>query len=197
MSSKAGQRGSVAVEAALALTLLFTVGFIASDMHRIDIERSRLEGTASSAALNISAQSKLTKPGLDALADVVMQGHIDDQQMIIMNVLQSGRIFWSLERGGASDLCEAESDGVYYTGQLPIDAEKMEEAAESEEDASTFSLIVVRACRRTTDITSYGGITMPDVLQVDSVYRASSRKITLDEELQEENQIMDDSEQES
>ncbi len=194
MHDKAGRRGSVAVETALTLTLLFTVGFLAGDMHRIGIERSRLEATASSVALNITAQSGLTQAGLDSLTDIAMQGHTDEQQIIMLNVLQSGRINWQLERGGASDLCEAEAEDGYYTGDLPIDPSDMKEAASSEEDSSEFSLIVVKACRSTESIKSYGGIGMPQVLQVRSIYRANAQEISLDDALEEENQITDDSE---
>ena len=195
--NKPGKRGSVAVEAALMLSMLLGVGFLAADMHRVSIERTRLEGTASSAALNISAQPMLTKHGLDALSDVIMQGHTEMQQMIIMNVLQSGRINWSLTRGGATDLCEADSEGGYYNGELPEDPP--EEETENEgagESPDTVSFVVVQACRSTADISSYGGIVIPQILRVDSVYRANARKIDLDEQLQEENQEKSDTEQE-
>ncbi len=191
MKSAERRGGSVAVEAAIMLLVLFAVASIASDMHRISIERTRIESTANSMALNISAQNKLTRRGLDALAEVAMQGHEEDQQIVILNVKQSGIIAWQLERGEEADLCEVEKDGDHYGGDLPEDV-----VEDSDEDPETFSMVVVLACRGTKNIRSFGGISMPDVVQVQSVYRATSRVIALDKELQEENMITADSEQE-
>lgn len=191
MLHKSGQRGAVAVEAALTVILLIGVALIASDMHRIGIERTRLENAASSAALNIAAQPTLTKPGLDGLVEIVMQGHSEYQHLVIMNVMQSGRINWLLERGGAPGLCEPPSDGVSYTGELPEDAPEGGEGESADDDGSTTSMIVVQACRSTEDIFAHGGLSFPEVLRVESIYRVSARKVALDEELQNENQIDD------
>jgi len=184
----AGRNGSVAVETALSLSIFFILLFMASDMYRIGIERTRLEGTASSLALNLAAQPELTKVGLDALAEIAMQGHEGEQQLIMLSVMQSGLVKWQLERGDATNLCEVEVEDSYYMGELPEDPPE----SESETDSSTASMIVVRACRNTGYITSYGGITMPEVLQVDSIYRANSLEIPLDEELEKENLITED-----
>ncbi|MUM78528.1 hypothetical protein GKC30_12865 [Pseudodesulfovibrio sp. F-1] len=195
MPRKNDRRGSIAVEAALMMTMLFAVGYVASDMHRIGIERTRLESAASSAAINIAAQPKLTRKGLDALTEIVMQGHAESQQMLIMSVMQSGRVVWALERGEAEDLCEPPIEEGYYTGDLPEDRPEESDSG-SDEDNSTFSLVVVQACRDTGDIRSYGGILMPEVLQVEGIYRANAKNITIDDELQEENQITSEAEQE-
>lgn len=195
MRNAAIRNGSVAVETALMLIVLFAIWLIASDMYRIGIERTRLEGTATNMAINASVQSELTKPGLDILAEIAMQGHEGQQQIIILNVMRSGRVNWMLSRGDATDLCEAEVEDKLYTGTLPEDptAEEVYDPDEPE-DPSKASFVIVRACRSTEDIKSYGGIIIPTVIQVDSVYRATAREITIDEDLEEENEISEDSE---
>ena len=187
MSRPRKERGSLAVEVALLIPILMFAGLIAADMFRTAIERTRLEETASSLALTISTQKALTKEGLDALTEIVMQGHTEDQDILIMNVYLSGRINWLLERGGSEGLCEPSSDGRYYTGELPEDPPDDEKNKSDKE--STTSFVVVKACRDTSKMFSYGGIQWPDYLQVESLYRARHQKIELDESLQEENRI--------
>lgn len=177
------QRGALAVEAALALPILLGVGMIGADMQRIHSERIRVENAAGAMALNLSAQPALTAGGVDALAQVAMQGHENMQQLIILNVLQSGRIAWALERGGASGLCEAPASGGQYTGLLPQDRP---DTGESNVDNSTMSMIVVKACRDTADISLWAGMPLPDLLETAAVFRATSRTITLDETLRAE-----------
>jgi hypothetical protein len=104
--NRARQRGALAVEAAIALPLLIAVGLIGSDMQRIHTERIRLENASGSMALNIAMQPELSRAGIDALASVAMQGHEQFQHLIVLQVLQSGRISWALQRGGAQQLCE-------------------------------------------------------------------------------------------
>lgn len=98
-NSRRRQRGTLAVEAAIVLPILLGVGMIGADMQRIHSERIRVENAAGAMALNLAAQPALTSAGVDALAELAMQGHAEMQQLIILNVLQSGRITWALERG--------------------------------------------------------------------------------------------------
>lgn len=177
------QRGALAVEAALALPILLGVGMIGADMQRIHSERIRVENAAGAMALNIAAQPALTASGVDALARIAMQGHEDMQQLIILNVLESGRIAWALQRGGAEGLCDAPASGGQYTGVLPQDRP---DTGESDVDNSTMSMIVVQACRGTADISLWAGMPLPALLQTAAVYRATSRTITLDETLRAE-----------
>ncbi|WMD18987.1 hypothetical protein RAS12_20485 [Achromobacter seleniivolatilans] len=182
-SSRRRQRGALAVEAAIALPILLGVGMIGADMQRIHSERIRVENAAGAMALNLAAQPKLTAGGVDALAELAMQGHTNMQQLIILNVLQSGRIAWALQRGGARALCEAPAAGGRYTGTLPEDRP---DTGQSNVDNSTMSMIVVKACRDTTDISLWAGIPLPEVLETTGIFRATSRTITLDEALRAE-----------
>ncbi len=177
------QRGALAVEAALALPILLGVGMIGADMQRIHSERIRVENAAGAMALNLAAQPSLTASGVDALAQVAMQGHEDMQQLIILNVLQSGRIAWALQRGGAGGLCEAPASGGRYTGDLPEDPP---DTGASNADNSTMSMIVVKACRDTADISLWAGMPLPELLETAAIFRATSRTITLDETLSAE-----------
>ncbi|RMX06855.1 pilus assembly protein [Corticibacter populi] len=180
------QRGAIAVEAALALPILIGIGLIGADIQRIHTERIRLENAAGVMAINLAVQPELSLAGLDALADAAMQGHTDRQQLIILSVLQSGRIAWALQRGGADDLCEPQSAAGSYTGTLPEDPPEDSDATADDTDASTLSMVVVRACRDTSDIALSGGLVMPQVLDTTSIFRANSLNITLDEDLQAE-----------
>lgn len=177
------QRGALAVEAALVLPILLGVGMIGADMQRIHSERIRVENAAGAMALNLAAQRSLTAGGVDALARLAMQGHEDMQQLIILHVLQSGRIEWALRRGGADDLCEAPASGGRYTGALPQDPP---EAAQGAADNSTLSMIVVKACRGTGDISLWAGLPLPEVLETGAIFRATARTITLDDTLRAE-----------
>jgi hypothetical protein len=183
------QRGAFAVEAALVLPVLITLGFIGTDIQRIHSERIRVENAASTLALNLAAQPELSVAGLDALANIAMQGHTEQQQLIVLNVLQSGRIRWALLRGGAQELCQAPTEGGYYTGELPEDPpEENRNNADSDDDTSSLSLVVVLACRDSSDIALSGQLLMPEVLETRSIYRVMQPAITLDATLQEESQ---------
>ena len=183
--TRRGQHGALAVETALVLPILLGIGLIGSDMMRIHVERIRIENAAGTMALNLAAQPELTAAGLDALAEAAMQGHSDHQQLIILNVRQSGRIAWALQRGGASSLCKALAKGGLYSGSLP-EQRPSEEGQDGDADNSTLSMIVVRACRDTRDIALSGGLTLPSVLDTTSIFRATSTEITLDDTLQAE-----------
>ncbi len=175
------QRGSVAVETALALPILLGVGLLGSDMQRIHTERIRLENAAGSMALTIAAQPQLSVAGLDALAAAAMQGHSDAQQLIVMSVRPSGRVDWLLQRGGADGLCPAPASGGVYAGALPEDPPE-----QADEDTATLSMVVVLACRDTRAVALSGALPMPDLLQTASIFRATAQNIELDEVLQAE-----------
>lgn len=180
------QRGALAVEMALALPVLIAAGVIGSDMQRIHSERLRLENAASAMALNLAAQPELSVAGLDALAEAAMQGHEQNQHLIVLNVLQSGRIAWALQRGGDTSLCEAPAAGGRYRDALPEQTPDGGRDDDEDGDASTLSMVVVMACRATTDVALSGALLMPEVLRTRSVYRASRKTITLDATLQAE-----------
>ncbi len=176
------QRGAVAVEAAIALPILIGVGLLGTDLQRIHAERIRLENAAGAMAINLAAQTSLTSAGVDALAEAAMQGHEDMQHMIVLNVLQSGRVAWALQRGEALGLCDASAQGGRYSGTLPEDPP--EGMNPNGEDTSTLSLIVVKACRDTSDIVLSGGLVMPGVLKTTTVFRAARKTVALDATLQ-------------
>lgn len=185
------QRGSVAVEAALALPILLGIGFIGADMHRVGIERARIEQQSGIAAVTLAAQSRLTREGLDALADVLMQGHPERYQIEAINVQASGVINWSLRRGAGGDLCPALGNGRTYNGPLPEDPpEAAGGGAQPDADpagaGSPLSMVLVQVCRSTRDITLTGGLVLPDPLRVRSVNRTRVPEIGLDSALQDE-----------
>lgn len=185
--SKARQLGAIAVETALAIPIMTGAGLIGSDMHRIHTERIRLENATGAMGLTLSAQPLLTKPGLDALAEIAMQDHEGAQHLLVLLVNQSSEVIWALQRGGAENLCAAPVKEGRYTGSLPEDETSASSSANSSNSTvETRTMIVVQACRDTTDITLSGGLVLPEVLKTTSVYRAVRTTITLDQPLQKE-----------
>lgn len=179
-------RATVAVETALVIPMLIGVGVLGADIQRVQTERIRLENAAGAMALNLAAQEELSAAGLKALSAVAMQGYEASQQLIILNVSQSGRVNWALQRGGASDLCDAQAMQGLYTGTLPEEPPEDSDGGNDSSDASTLSMLVVRACRDTEEILLTSGLTMPSTLDTTAIYRARTAKITLDETLQNE-----------
>lgn len=176
------------MEAALALPILIAIGLIGTDMQRIHVERIRLENASAAMALNLAVQPELSVAGVDALAEAAMQGYSESQHLVILQVQQSGRISWALQRGGAQQLCQPPAAAGEYTDELPEDLPEQpaDAAADTEQDASTMSYIVVMACRDTSQIVLSRGLIMPAQLQNISVYRSISQNILLDEILQDE-----------
>lgn len=173
------QAGAIAVEVALGLPLMFSIGLVGTDMHRVGIERAQIEQAAGSTAITLAAQSELTQAGLQGLVDVLTLGRPQDYQVVILNVLQSGRVSWGFQRGEAGQLCEPMSNGRDYLGELPEDPP-------AEDEDSTLSMVVVQVCRSSADVTLFGGLALPDVLGVRVIHRAVAQTIELDEALQEE-----------
>ena len=180
------RRGAIAVETALLLPLMLGVAFVASDLQRLSAERAQLEQSAGSAAITIAAQQRLTKPGVDALVDLVTLGRPAQYQVTILAVRQSRRIAWGLQRGDGP-ACAPLGDGTSYTGPLPQELPPVPSsgtgAGGGQADNSTVTLVVVQACRATRDIRSHGGVWLPDRLQVRAVNRAVAQTIALDEPL--------------
>lgn len=176
-------RATVAVEAALTLPILISVGVMAADIQRIQTERIRLENAAGLMALNLAAQPELSAAGLEALSAVAMQGHEASQQLIILSVRQSGRINWALQRGGASDLCEPQAMQGLYSGDLPEDPPA---SSAGGSDTSALSMLVVRVCRNTEEILLTSGLAMPATLDTTAIFPARSSEIPLDKKLQDE-----------
>lgn len=189
------ESGSMAVEAALGVTFFAGVSVIVFDMHSVGLERTRLETSSGTIAQNVAVQEKLTYAGLDALVDAALETRQADTEIILMNVLQSGKVVWMLSRGDGGALCDVTVEGGYFTGTLPEDPPE-EEAAEDEEDPSELSMVVVEACRRSTAVKLAGKMRLPGVMQVESIYRANAVEIELDEALQDENLIPDDDDEE-
>ena len=185
----ASRRGSIAVETALGIALFFGVMVLIADMHEVGIERARLEAAAGQIAQNAAVQSKITQPGLDILVDAALQTKGRDAEVIIMNVLQSGAIEWMLRRGDGAALCELNVDGKYFTGTLPVDPPEAagEGSDDEDEDGRTMSMIVVDVCRRTAGLELGKHVKLPRVMQVENIYRASTRTVKIDEALEDEN----------
>ena len=185
IASRLRQHGSFAVEAALTMPILMGIGFISTDMHRIGIVRSELEQHAGAAALTLAMQPTLTEAGLNALEAISIQDNPAQHQLVILNVLQSGKLNWGFKRGATENLCSIPVAGGYYTGQLP---EALPAAdSKTSTDNSTFSYIIVQQCRSTSDITLAGKVGWVNTLQVIDIQRAASLKPTLDTFLTREN----------
>ncbi|MDQ7988657.1 MAG: hypothetical protein REI09_03395 [Candidatus Dactylopiibacterium sp.] len=183
-SGAARARGSLAVEAALLMPVLFGVGVLGSDLYRIGVTRGELEQRNGSLTLTLAMQRALTAPGLDALAAVGTQDAPGRYELVILSVRQSGRVNWGFRRGQGGALCDLPVSGGLYTAGLP---EAPPDDAGAGEDGSDFSYIVVRSCRSTADITLAGGVSWPGVLQVSTVQRAVVLAPALDEALTLEN----------
>ena len=63
-------------------------------------------------------------------------------------------------------------------------------------DGSTMSMIVVDVCRRTGGFELGKHMNIPRVIQVENIYRASTRTVTIDEALEKENLMPSDDEDE-
>lgn len=187
----AEERGSVAVETALAVPFLAAATLAAVDMHSIGLERTRLEEGAGSVALNVAAQKKLTRPALDALIDAALQEKTRDTEVLLYNVKNTGVITWLLRRGDGAALCQWDADGIYYTGELPEDAPAADDAGneETDGDTATASMVVVKVCKRTSGLKKWLGIKAPDVMRTESIFRAGTLTIALDDELADENLV--------
>lgn len=183
-SASAPQRGSVAIEAALAIPILIGVGLIGADMQRIHTERIRVESTAGTLALNVAAQPFLTAAGFDALASASMQGHSDAQRLTVLYIAPSGRITWALQRGGASGLCEPPAAAGLYTGNWPGTERPNGQAPDTDDPgAVTRPQIAVQVCRSTRDIPMNIGLDIPDVIQTQVIYPAAFSPLELDDVL--------------
>lgn len=189
-----GRSGTVAVEAALGLTLLFAVAAVFADMHTAGRERTRLETGAGEMAQTVASQAELTKYGLDALTLAAFQNNTRGTEIIVMNVMQSGKILWMLRRGDGAQLCQLDVSGDQFTGTLPVDPP--DGNGESEDDTSEMSMVVIDACKRLSGFKSESGIAFPRLLQVRNIYRAGQVEINLDKELTDENLISSDDDDE-
>lgn len=192
------ERGSVAVETALAVPFLAAATFVAVDMHTIGLERTRLEEGAGAVALNIATQKKLTRPALDALVDAAFQEKTRDTEVLLYNVKDTGVITWMLRRGDGAALCQWDADGIYYTGELPEDPPAADDAGneETDGDTATASMIVVKACKRISGFKKWISIKAPAVMRVESIFRAGVLTVALDDELTDENLVEPEDEDE-
>lgn len=182
------------MEAALGLTLLFAVAAVFADMHTAGRERTRLETGAGEMAQTVASQAELTKYGLDALTLAAFQNNTRGTEIIVMNVMQSGKILWMLRRGDGAQLCQLDVSGDQFTGTLPVDPP--DGNGESEDDTSEMSMVVIDACKRLSGFKSESGIAFPRLLQVRNIYRAGQVEINLDKELTDENLISSDDDDE-
>lgn len=178
-----GSKGSASVEIALMLPVVMAVGLLAVDLYKLSYERTKVEKMAGSAAITLSVQQKLGKPGLDGLFDSLVPAKEKERhQMIISNVsLPSKRVWWTLTRGG-KEICR-ENDGAFsdvYQASLPEG-----EGGNNKPDKDTKSVVIVRVCRDMQGI-SLTGLLSPEVLQSVSVNRAVKTRIELDEALVKE-----------
>lgn len=180
------QRGSLAIEAALMLPLLIGIGVLGADLQRVHTERIRLEKAAGSLGINVAAQPALTKPGLDRLAAITLQGHEEVQQITVMYVEPNGRVRWAVQRGGAGNLCAAPIKGGIYSGTWP--GEKRPDGRTDDNEAPnpealSRGQIAVQACRDTTAIQLSSGLVLPTVIETQAIYPAFISGLLFDKEL--------------
>lgn len=172
-------RGVVAVEVALGLGILLALSWLASDVHRIAIERARVENTAGTTALSVAGQYRLTRAGFDALTAATLKDHEDEQDLVVMQVAATGEVAWGLRRGAGGSLCNPDTAAGRYAGPLP-------ERRSADDSTDAVSFVVVLSCRSTRGIALFGGLVLPDILHSRAVYRLLTETVKLDETLQAE-----------
>ena len=190
--------GSVSVEAAFGLVFFIVILYAVADYHAVSQIRDEVEDAAGSISLNLSTQEKLTQQGFDALVTGALQNKTRDTDVVALNVLQSGKIQWMLERGDEAQLCQVDVDGRYFTGDLPEDPpEDSENNGENGTDMSELSMVVVYVCRSTNSLRRVGKFVFPNPIEVQNINRAMKKTIEIDEALKKENMVKSDDEDEN
>ena len=180
------QRGSLAIEAALMLPLLIGIGVLGADMQRVHTERIRLEKAAGALGVNVAAQPALTKPGLDRLAAITMQGHEEAQQITVMYIEPNGQVRWAVQRGGAANLCAAPIKAGIYSGTWPGEKRpdgRTDDTEAARPEAITRGQIAVQACRDTAAIQLSSGLVLPAVIETQAIYPAFKSAVLFDKDL--------------
>lgn len=191
-------RGSVTVEAAFGLIFFIVIIYAVADYHAISSLREEVEEASGSIALNISTQDKLTQQGFDALVTASLQNNTRDTDVVVLQVLQSGKINWMLERGDEAQLCQVDVDGRYFTGDLPEDPPDNSQAGEDEDtDMSELAMVVVYVCRNTHNLNRVGKFVFPNIVSVQNINRSLKKTIELDEALKKENMVKSDDDEEN
>lgn len=191
-------RGSVSVEAAFGLVFFIVILYAVADYHAVSQIRDEVEDAAGSISLNLSVQDKLTQQGFDALVTAALQNKTRDTDVVALNVMQSGKIKWMLERGDEAQLCQVDVDGRYFTGDLPEDPpDNSEGNGEDDTDMSELSMVVVYVCRSTNNLRRVGKFVFPNPIEVQNINRAMKKTIDLDEALEKENMVKSDDEEDN
>lgn len=171
------QRGSLAVETALALPILLAAGALFADLVTVQLTRERLEQRAGAIVSVLAMQSELTRQGLAGLLDATLpDGEAGNYQLTISNVRQNGNVYWQLNRGNATAICENQAvPGDLYPGDLPeVDADNGKE---------NVSMMVVELCREGPDLGLLGGLSLTKTLHVSAVNRLTRSTLQLDDTL--------------
>jgi len=172
------QRGSLAVETALALPILLAAGALVTDLVTVELERERLEQRAGAIVSVLAMQTELTRQGLSGLlAATIPEEQAGNYQLNIANVRQNGEVYWQLYRGNATTICDDNQtiSGALYPGELP--------EVDEEDGKENISMIVVELCRRGSDVTLLGGLSLTNTLNVSAVNRLTRNTLRLDETL--------------
>lgn len=172
------QRGSLAVETALALPILLAAGALVTDLVTVELARERLEQRAGAIVSVLSMQSDLTRQGLEGLLSATLpENEVGNYQLNISNVRQNGEVYWQLNRGNATAVCEDNLavPGARYPGALP--------EVDEETGKNNVSMIVVEMCRQGRDITMLGGLPLANTLNVSAVNRLTRNTLRLDDDL--------------
>lgn len=192
------QRASVTVEAAFGLIFFIVIIYAVADYHAISSLREEVEEASGSIALNISTQDKLTQQGFDALVTASLQNNTRDTDVVVLQVLQSGKINWMLERGDEAQLCQIDVNGRYFTGDLPEEPPENSQTGEDDAtDMSELSMVVVYVCRNTHNLHRVGKFVFPNIVSVQNINRALKKTIELDEALKKENLVKSDDDEEN
>ncbi|MGE0973142.1 TadE/TadG family type IV pilus assembly protein (plasmid) [Klebsiella sp. WOUb02] len=172
------RRAVIAAETALAFPMVLAIGTLCADIYTIVLEREHMEQRAGAIASVLGYQSELTTEGLQGLLDSVLPDEgLGNYQLLISNVRQTGKVYWQLNRGNSTDLCEngkvaADND---YPGELP--------ERDEDDGSDNVSMVVVELCRQGSDISLLGGMSLSGLLQASTINRAAHGLVALDKTL--------------
>lgn len=138
--SRDRQRGTAALEAALALPVIAALAVLAADLCTVARARADLERNAAALSSILASQRSLTAAGLDRLVNSVWPDAGRTDQIFLGQVWRSGRVAWGLALGPADGPCPNPlATGSVYPETLP--------ERDPRDDTDRVAMMVVQVCQ--------------------------------------------------
>lgn len=167
------QRGSAALETALALPVITALAVLAADLYTVARARADLERNAATLSSVLAGQRSLTAAGLDRLVASVWPDAGATDQIFVGQVRRSGRVAWGLTLGQAEGPCPNPlATGAQYQGTLP--------ERDSRDDTDSVAMMVVQVCQPVQALRLSTLVLGADVLRTVSVDRMRTAGLKLD-----------------